>query len=44
MACLGNGAIEFVARFDSVTQDIVIPIVSVRAIYAKESGQRYVFR
>lgn len=43
MACLGNEAIAFVARFDSVIQDIVIPIDSVRAIYAKESGQGMFF-
>ena len=43
MACLGNEAIAFVARFDSVIQDIVIPIDSVRATYAKESGQGMFF-
>lgn len=36
---LGNDTITFVARFDSVTRDVVIPIGGVRAIYAAENGQ-----
>ena len=36
---LGNAFIEFKARFGGVPREIIIPINSVMAIYARENGQ-----
>jgi len=40
---LGNDFIEFKARFGGKTQDIVVPIEHVIAIYARENGQGMAF-
>lgn len=36
---LGNEQIRFLARFGGVSQQVVVPIVAVQAIYAQETGQ-----
>jgi stringent starvation protein B len=35
---IGNDFIDFAARFGGVTKDILVPIVAVAAIYARENG------
>ena len=35
---IGNEAIEFQARFSGVTENLYVPIASVSAIYARETG------
>lgn len=40
---LGNDFIEFQARFGGVSRRISIPVDSVRAIYARETGQGMAF-
>lgn len=35
---LGNDYIEFQARFSGVTENIVVPVAAVSAIYARETG------
>ena len=36
---LGNEAVSFTARFGGVSQSVWVPIASVLAIYARETGQ-----
>src|SRR5205814_2503975 len=36
---MGNEVIECTARFSGITQELVIPVASVAAIYARENGQ-----
>jgi stringent starvation protein B len=36
---LGNEQIRFMARFGGVSQQIVVPVIAVQAIYAQETGQ-----
>ncbi len=36
---LGNDAVTFTARFGGVSQSVMVPIASVLAIYARETGQ-----
>ncbi len=40
---LGNEFIEFKARFAGTARDIVVPVVRVLAIYARENGQGMAF-
>ena len=40
---IGNGAIEFSARFGGVPMQVFIPLQAVLAIYAKENGEGMVF-
>ncbi|MCL1039269.1 ClpXP protease specificity-enhancing factor [Shewanella submarina] len=40
---LGNDFVEFSARFGGVPQQIVLPLASVIAIYARENGAGVVF-
>ncbi|BDM65770.1 stringent starvation protein B [Shewanella sp. NFH-SH190041] len=40
---LGNDFIEFSARFGGVPQQIVLPLASIIAIYARENGAGVVF-
>jgi stringent starvation protein B len=40
---LGNQEIEFNARFNGKPMQIVVPIVAVMAIYAKENGKGMIF-
>jgi stringent starvation protein B len=40
---LGNQEIEFNARFSGKPMHIVVPIVAVMAIYAKENGKGMIF-
>jgi stringent starvation protein B len=40
---LGNEVITFEARFGGVSQQIVVPLVAVLGIYARETGQGMVF-
>ncbi|MFJ1300156.1 ClpXP protease specificity-enhancing factor [Pseudomonadota bacterium AL_CKDN230030165-1A_HGKHYDSX7] len=35
---LGNEFIEFQARFSGVTENVLVPVASVSAIYARETG------
>lgn len=35
---LGNDAIEFQARFNGVTENLYVPVTTVTAIYARETG------
>lgn len=36
---LGNREVRFKARFGGVSQDVIVPVASVLAIYAQETGQ-----
>jgi stringent starvation protein B len=40
---MGNEAIEFAARFNGVSRDILVPMDSVAGIYARETGQGMAF-
>ena len=40
---LGNEFIEFKGRFGGVARDIMVPVVRVLAIYARENGQGMAF-
>ncbi|MGR8941471.1 MAG: ClpXP protease specificity-enhancing factor [Gammaproteobacteria bacterium] len=40
---LGNDHVEFSARFGGMPKHIVVPIVAVLAIYAKENGKGMIF-
>ncbi len=40
---LGNDSITFNARFSGTAMDVVVPVGSVLAIYAKENGQGMMF-
>ncbi|MAA66726.1 MAG: ClpXP protease specificity-enhancing factor [Alteromonadaceae bacterium] len=40
---IGNGALEFSARFGGVPMQVSVPLVAVLAIYAKENGEGMVF-
>jgi stringent starvation protein B len=40
---VGNGALEFSARFGGVPMQVFIPIQAVMAVYAKENGEGMVF-
>jgi len=40
---LGNDALSFQARFAGVPRDILLPIQSILAIYARENGQGMMF-
>jgi stringent starvation protein B len=40
---LGNDVVRFRARFGGVTYDVVIPILAVLGIYARETGQGMIF-
>jgi len=40
---VGNGALEFSARFGGVPMQVFIPLQAVMAIYAKENGEGMVF-
>ena len=40
---ISNDYIEFGARFGGVPRQIIVPVVAVLAIYAKENGQGMVF-
>lgn len=40
---LGNDRIRFMARFSGVSQQVVVPIGAVLAIYAQENGQGMMF-
>ncbi len=40
---LGNDFIEFKARFGGATQEIIVPVEHVVAIYARENGQGMAF-
>jgi len=40
---VGNGALEFSARFGGVPMQVYIPLQAVVAIYAKENGEGMVF-
>jgi stringent starvation protein B len=36
---LGNREVRFKARFGGVSQDVIVPVTAVLAIYAQETGQ-----
>jgi stringent starvation protein B len=40
---IGNNYLEFSARFGGIPQQVIVPILSILAIYAKENGQGMVF-
>jgi stringent starvation protein B len=40
---LGNEFVTFEARFNGVSQQIVIPIAAVLGVYARETGQGMIF-
>jgi stringent starvation protein B len=40
---VGNGSLEFSARFGGVPMQVFIPLQAVMAIYAKENGEGMVF-
>jgi len=40
---MGNDFVMFSARFGGVSHDITVPVSSIRAIYAKESGRGLAF-
>jgi stringent starvation protein B len=40
---LGNDVISFEARFGGVSQQILVPVMAVLGIYARETGQGMVF-
>ncbi|WP_166268509.1 ClpXP protease specificity-enhancing factor [Marinobacter caseinilyticus] len=40
---IGNGALEFSARFGGVPMQVFIPLQAVMAIYARENGEGMVF-
>ncbi len=40
---VGNGALEFSARFGGVPMQVFIPLQAVMAIYARENGEGMVF-
>ncbi len=40
---LGNDAVRFRARFGSVTHDVIVPVLAVLGIYARETGQGMIF-
>jgi stringent starvation protein B len=40
---IGNGALEFSARFGGVPMQVFVPLQAVTAIYAKENGEGMVF-
>lgn len=40
---LGNDFVRFRARFGAVTHDVMVPIIAVLGIYARETGQGMIF-
>jgi stringent starvation protein B len=40
---LGNDGVSFRARFGAATHDVMVPIVAVLGIYARETGQGMIF-
>lgn len=40
---LGNEHVSFRARFGSATYDVMVPIIAVLGIYARETGQGMIF-
>lgn len=40
---LGNDFVSFRARFGAATHDVMVPIVAVLGIYARETGQGMIF-
>jgi len=40
---IGNEWLEFQARFGGVARDVRVPVASIRAIYARETGQGMAF-
>ena len=40
---LGNDYVAFRARFGATTYDVIVPIVAVLGIYARETGQGMIF-
>jgi stringent starvation protein B len=40
---VGNGSLEFSARFGGVPMQVFIPLQAIMAIYAKENGEGMVF-
>ncbi len=40
---LGNTAVSFSARFNGQSMDLVVPVESILAIYARENGQGMMF-
>ena len=40
---LGNDVVRFRARFGAVTHDVMVPIIAVLGIYARETGQGMIF-
>ena len=40
---LGNDMVSFRARFGSATHDVMVPIIAVLGIYARETGQGMIF-
>ncbi|MDJ0657608.1 MAG: ClpXP protease specificity-enhancing factor [Xanthomonadales bacterium] len=40
---LGNNRIEFEARFQGISQSVVLPVMSVMALYARENSQGMMF-
>jgi stringent starvation protein B len=40
---MGNDAVRFHARFGSATHDVLVPVLAVLGIYARETGQGMIF-
>ena len=40
---MGNDAVRFHARFGSVTYDVMVPVLAILGIYARETGQGMIF-
>jgi len=40
---MGNDAVRFHARFGSVTHDVMVPVLAILGIYARETGQGMIF-
>src|SRR5512145_2509864 len=40
---LGNDYVRFRARFGATTHEVIVPIVAVLGIYARETGQGMIF-
>ena len=40
---LGNDVVRFRARFGAATHDVMVPIIAVLGIYARETGQGMIF-
>jgi stringent starvation protein B len=40
---LGNDVVRFRARFGAATHDVMVPIIAVLGIYARETGQGLIF-